>query len=49
VHPTGVSYRGAIRFDQHLPWFVDESEKPINSPDSRPLHPSRAPATPEVV
>ena len=24
VHPTWVCYRGAIAFDRHLPWFVDE-------------------------
>jgi len=24
VRPTWVCYRGAIRFDRHLPWFVDE-------------------------
>lgn len=49
VRPTAVCYRGAIRFDQHLPWFVDESGQPINSADARPLHPSRAAATPEVI
>ena len=49
VRPTDVCYRGAIRFDRHLPWFVDESGNPIGSPDSRPLHPARAPATPEVI
>jgi hypothetical protein len=25
VRPTWVCYRGAIAFDRHLPWFVDES------------------------
>ena len=24
LRPTGVCYRGAIVFDRHLPWFVDE-------------------------
>jgi hypothetical protein len=24
VRPTWVCYRGAIAFDRHLPWFVDE-------------------------
>lgn len=24
VRPTWVCYRGAIEFDRHLPWFVDE-------------------------
>jgi PilZ domain len=49
VRPTAVCYQGAIRFDRHLPWFVDESGRPINSPESRPLHPSRAATTPEVI
>ena len=49
VRPTAVCYRGAIRFDVHLPWFVDDSGRAINSPDSRPLHPSRAATTPEVI
>jgi hypothetical protein len=49
VHPTAVCYRGAIHFDRHLPWFADESGSAIDSPDSRPLHPSRATTTPEVI
>ena len=49
LRPTAVCYQGAIRFDRHLPWFVDESGNPINSPDSRPLHPVRAATTPEVI
>lgn len=24
VRPTWVCYRGAIAFDRHLPWFIDE-------------------------
>lgn len=29
VRPTWVCYRGAIAFDRHLPWFVDErGERP---------------------
>jgi hypothetical protein len=24
IRPTWVCYRGAIAFDRHLPWFVDE-------------------------
>jgi hypothetical protein len=47
VRPDGVHYRGAIRFDRHLPWFVDESA--VGSPDSRPAHPPRAAATQEVI
>jgi hypothetical protein len=47
VRPDGVHYRGAIRFDRHLPWFVDQSA--IGSPESRPAHPLRAAATPEAI
>jgi hypothetical protein len=28
VRPTWVCYRGAIAFDRHLPWFVDEHREP---------------------
>lgn len=28
VRPTWVCYRGAIAFDRHLPWFVDERREP---------------------
>src|SRR5258708_33384534 len=49
VRPTAVCYRGAIRFDRHLPWFVDESGSPLDSADVRPLNPSRAATTPEVI
>jgi len=47
VRPDGVHYRGAIRFDRHLPWFVDESA--MGSPELRPAHPPRAAATPEAI
>jgi PilZ domain-containing protein len=23
VHPSAISYRGAVVFDQHLPWFAE--------------------------
>jgi PilZ domain-containing protein len=48
VRPDGVCYRGAIRFDRHLPWFLDEPGA-ASSPESRPAHPLRASATPEVI
>jgi PilZ domain-containing protein len=44
-----VSYRGAIRFDRHLPWFVDESGDRGGSAETRPAHPPRAASTPEVI
>lgn len=28
VRPTWVCYRGAIAFDRHLPWFIDERREP---------------------
>jgi hypothetical protein len=28
LRPTWVCYRGAIAFDRHLPWFVDERREP---------------------
>ena len=49
VHPQAVCYRGAIRFDRHLPWFVDEPGSRPSSPESRPVHPLRAAATPEAI
>ncbi len=32
VRPTWVCYRGAIAFDRHLPWFVDERGAAATSP-----------------
>ena len=48
VQHDGLCYRGAIRFDRHLPWFVDESDD-TSSSESRPAHPQRANGTPEVI
>jgi PilZ domain-containing protein len=28
LRPTWVCYRGAIAFDRHLPWFIDERREP---------------------
>lgn len=49
VRPHDVCYRGAIRFERHLPWFVDETGRHAGCPDARPAHPLRAAATPEVI
>ena len=40
---TGVRYRGAIGFDQHLSWFVDVGEPGYSVPSTelRPLWPGR--------
>ena len=48
VRPTFVCYRGAIRFDRHLPWF-DASGYRVPSVDARSAGPFRADATPEVI
>ena len=36
LHPTSVCYRGAIRFDRHLPWFVDEEASGYTVPGGSP-------------
>lgn len=43
LHATGVRYRGAIGFDRHLPWFVDDRENGYSVPtaEMRPLWPAR--------
>jgi len=49
VRPAAVCYQGAIAFDRHLPWFVDDTRRLPDAHDVRTLHPHRAPATPEVI
>jgi hypothetical protein len=49
VRPTFVCYRGAIAFDRHLSWFIDEHSSAPSIGDARPAHPFRADATPEMV
>lgn len=49
VRPTAISYRGAIRFDRSLPWFVDADGYHVPTADQRRSEPFRAEATPEVV
>jgi hypothetical protein len=48
VRPAAVSYRGAIAFDRHLPWFEDDGYD-VPSVEKRTATPFRANATPEVV
>ena len=48
VRPTWVCYRGAIGFDRHLLWFVDEAGAPSGT-KVRLAHPGRADATPQVI
>jgi PilZ domain-containing protein len=50
VRPTAMSYRGAIAFDRHLPWFMDDERRYGETNYSgRPAHPFRAEATPEAL
>ena len=49
VRPDAVSYRGAIAFDRHLPWFVDGDGYDVPDIEKRPAAPFRAAATQEVV
>lgn len=51
LRSTSVSYRGAIAFDRHLPWFVDDDSAGYVVPtaERRPGGPGRAAATPQIV
>ena len=50
LRSTTVWYRGAIIFDRHLPWFVDDDAAgyAIPSAESRPGGPGRVDATHHV-
>ena len=47
VRPSFVCYRGAICFDRHLPWFVEDND--CGSHVLRPAHPDRDVAAGEVI
>ena len=51
LRSTSVCYRGAIAFDRHLPWFVDDESAGYAVPTSerRPGGPGRADATHHVL
>jgi hypothetical protein len=49
VRPTFVCYEGAIGFDQHLPWLVDEAGYAVPSVDAGSAQPYRGDATPQVI
>ena len=51
LRPTSVCYRGAIAFDRHLPWFVDDDSAGYAVPtaERRAGGPGRAGATPQIV
>ena len=48
VRPSWVCYRGAIGFDRHLPWLLDESDGASDG-SVRSGVPARATATHEVI
>jgi hypothetical protein len=45
VGPACVSYRGAIAFDKHLPWFACEHGSHVSHVDQRPGGVERAETT----
>ena len=49
VRPASVSYRGAIAFDRHLPWFEDDGGYDLPTIEKRSAVRFRANATPEVI
>jgi hypothetical protein len=50
LRSSSVCYRGAVGFDRHLPWFVDEDSTgyPVPSAEQRPGRAPRAEATPSL-
>jgi hypothetical protein len=46
----GIWYRGAIAFDRHLPWFVEDERSGYGVPNAemRPYRHGREDATPHV-
>ena len=48
VRPSWVCYRGAIGFDRHLPWLLDDRDG-ADDGSVRSGVPARAPSTPEVI
>jgi hypothetical protein len=48
VRPSWVCYRGAIGFDRHLPWLLDQSES-AGDGSIRSAVPLRAAVTPQVI
>ena len=49
IRPSGVCYRGAIGFDRHLPWLLDDGRGATAFAASRSALPDRADATREVI
>lgn len=49
VRAASVCYQGALGFDQHLPWFVDDPRQGGTSVEARPAHPGWEDVTREVL
>jgi len=49
IQPTWIYYRGAIGFDRHLPWLVDEAGTSRRPGEARSALPERAVPTQEVM
>lgn len=49
VRPSWVCYRGAVGFDRHLPWLLDDGRGATACAASRSALPDRADATREVI
>jgi hypothetical protein len=49
VRPSWVCYRGAIGFERHLPWLLDEDRGAMAFASTRSALPDRAVATREVI
>jgi hypothetical protein len=49
VRPASVCYRGAIGFEAHLPWLIEDEGYPVPNVRTRAAEPFRATATPEVL
>jgi hypothetical protein len=49
IQPTWIYYRGAIGFDRHLPWLMDEAGHPLRPGDARSALPERGASTQEVM
>jgi hypothetical protein len=51
VHASSLSYRGAIVFDGHLPWFADDDAAGylVHTSEKRSGNAFRADATPQVL
>jgi hypothetical protein len=49
LRPSWISYRGAIGFDRHLPWWREDGASPVSTADARSGLPEREPITPELI